>query len=137
MIDRSGWLARIEAAWREAPIAWLCGVRRSGKTTLARSLGDDRVLYVNCDLPLAEEMVRDPAVFFRSAGRPVVVFDEIHQLKDPTRVLKVGADLFPDLRILATGSSMSSRERRARRSTGNGSTRSSLATCSRSSASAT
>lgn len=114
MIDRSGWLARIEAAWREAPIAWLCGVRRSGKTTLARSLGDDRVLYVNCDLPVAEEMVRDPAVFFRSAGRPVVVFDEIHQLKDPTRVLKVGADLFPDLRILATGSSTLAASRKFR-----------------------
>ena len=50
-------------------------------------------------------MVSDPAVFFRSAGKPVVVFDEIHQLKDPSRVLKVGADLFPELRILATGSS--------------------------------
>ncbi|MFZ4395415.1 MAG: AAA family ATPase [Kiritimatiellia bacterium] len=36
---------------------------------------------------------------------PVVVFDEIHQLRDPSRVLKVGADEFPALRILATGSS--------------------------------
>ena len=105
MVARPYWLERIEAAWGEAPIAWLCGVRRSGKTTLAQSLGADRALYVNCDLPIAEEMVRDPAVFFRSAGRPVVVFDEIHQLKDPSRVLKIGADLFPELRILATGSS--------------------------------
>jgi len=35
----------------------------------------------------------------------VVVFDEIHQLRDPARVLKVGADAFPGLKILATGSS--------------------------------
>lgn len=34
-----------------------------------------------------------------------MVFDEIHQIADPARVLKVGADLFPGLRILATGSS--------------------------------
>ena len=35
----------------------------------------------------------------------MVVFDEIHQLNDPARVLKIGADAFPNLRILATGSS--------------------------------
>ncbi len=35
----------------------------------------------------------------------MVVFDEIHQLRDPARVLKIGADTFPRLRILATGSS--------------------------------
>jgi uncharacterized protein len=35
----------------------------------------------------------------------VVAFDEIHQLRDPSRVLKIGADLFPQLKILATGSS--------------------------------
>lgn len=114
MINRPYWLSRLEAAWREAPIAWLCGVRRSGKTTLARSLGEDRTLYVNCDLPVAEEIVRDPAVFFRSAGSAVVVFDEIHQLKDPTRVLKVGADLFPKVRILATGSSTLAASRKFR-----------------------
>lgn len=105
MFPRPFWQQRIEQAWREAPIAWLCGVRRSGKTTLAEGLGADRVLYVNCDLPTVEDMVRDPQVFFRSCRKPVVVFDEIHQLRDPTRLLKIGADAFPKLRILATGSS--------------------------------
>jgi predicted AAA+ superfamily ATPase len=105
MLPRPFWLQRIEQAWREAPIAWLCGVRRCGKTTLAESLGADRILYVNCDLPAVEDMVRDPQFFFRSVTKPVVVFDEIHQLRDPSRLLKIGADLFPKLRILATGSS--------------------------------
>ncbi|MBI2316147.1 MAG: ATP-binding protein [Betaproteobacteria bacterium] len=105
MIERPFWLERIEAAWRKAPIAWLCGVRRSGKTTLAGSLGERRVLYLNCDLPSVEDMVRDPQVFFRGCSKPVVVFDEIHQLRDPARVLKIGADAFPKLKILATGSS--------------------------------
>jgi len=105
MIPRPFWLQRIEQAWREAPIAWLCGVRRCGKTTLAESLGEERALYVNCDLPSVEDQVRDPQLFFRSCTRPVVVFDEIHQLRDPTRLLKIGADKFPKLRILATGSS--------------------------------
>ena len=105
MFNRPFWHQRLDRAWREAPIAWLCGVRRSGKTTLAENLGPDRILYVNCDLPTVEDLVRDPQVFFRSCTRPVVVFDEIHQLRDPTRLLKIGADLFPRLRILATGSS--------------------------------
>src|SRR4249920_1842761 len=105
MVQRPFWLGRLEGAWKESPIAWLSGVRRSGKTTLAQSLGEERALYVNCDLPVVEEMVRDPALFFRGCSKPVVVFDEIHQLRDPSRVLKIGADMFPQLRILATGSS--------------------------------
>jgi predicted AAA+ superfamily ATPase len=105
MISRPFWIRQIGDAWREAPIVWLCGVRRSGKTTLAESFGADRVQYVNCDLPSAEEMVSDPQLFFRSSTKPIIVFDEIHQLHDPTRVLKIGADLFPKLKILATGSS--------------------------------
>ena len=105
MIERPFWLQRLENAWREAPIAWLSGVRRCGKTTLTGSLGADRAYYVNCDLPAVEEMVRDPQVFFRSCAKPVVVFDEIHQLRDPARLLKIGADAFPQLKILATGSS--------------------------------
>ena len=105
MIPRPFWLQRIEQVWREAPIAWLCGVRRCGKTTLAASLGEERVHYLNCDLPAVEDMLRDPQLFYRSCTKPVLVFDEIHQLRDPARILKIGADVFPKLRILATGSS--------------------------------
>src|SRR5436190_1781696 len=105
MIDRPFWLERIVSAWKDAPIVWLSGVRRVGKTTLAQSLGAERTLYVNCDLPAVEDMVRDPALFYRNCRKEIVVFDEIHQLRDPSRVLKIGADMFPRLRILATGSS--------------------------------
>ncbi len=35
MIERPIWKERILTAWGEAPIVWLSGVRRSGKTTLA------------------------------------------------------------------------------------------------------
>lgn len=105
MILRPFWLKRINDAWKEAPVVWLCGVRRSGKTTLAESLGSDNILYVNCDLPNVKDMVRDPQVFFRSCSKSIIVFDEIHQLHDPARILKIGADGFPNLKILATGSS--------------------------------
>ncbi len=106
MIERPHWKKRILDAWKEAPIVWLSGVRRSGKTTLAQILGPaDEVLYVNCDLPVTAERVRDPELFFRNCEKAAVVFDEIHQLSDPSRLLKIGADLFPKLKILATGSS--------------------------------
>lgn len=105
MIERPYWSERIQSAWREAPVAWLSGVRRSGKTTLAKALGGDAALYLNCDLPQVGDMLRDPALFLRDCRQPLVIFDEIHQLEDPARVLKIGADDFPNLKLLATGSS--------------------------------
>ncbi len=105
MIQRPFWQNRLAEAWKEAPIVWLSGVRRVGKTTLAESLGADQVFYVNCDLPSVEERLNDPVLFFRGCEQPIVVFDEIHQLSDPARILKIGADMFPHLKILATGSS--------------------------------
>lgn len=104
MVSRGFWTERIQASWGHAPIVWLSGVRRSGKTTLAKALGE-QALYLNCDLPAVEDMTRDPELFYRNCDRPIVVFDEIHQLKDPSRLLKIGADMFPRLKILATGSS--------------------------------
>ena len=76
MIARPFWQQRLDQAWQRAPIVWLAGVRRSGKTTLAQSFGTDRCLVVNCDLPATEDMLRDPILFFKNCDRPVVVFDE-------------------------------------------------------------
>ena len=103
MIDRPFWTARLHAAWNQAPVAWLCGPRRVGKTILAKALPDAE--YLNCDLPGVAERLRDPESFYRAVRKPVVAFDEVHQLPDPSRLLKIGADEFPELKILATGSS--------------------------------
>lgn len=104
MIERPFWVQRIEEVWGKAPIAWLAGVRRVGKTTLVKSFGD-RTLYISCDLPVAADMTADPELFYRNCDRPIVIFDEIHQLPDPGRLLKIGADHFSHLKIIATGSS--------------------------------
>jgi len=66
-------------------------VRRCGKTTLRRLATDD---LSQLRFTQREDMVGDPQVFFRGCAKPVVVFDEIHQLRDPARVLKIGADVF-------------------------------------------
>ena len=73
-----------------SPICWLAGVRRVGKSTLAKSLGEERMIYVNCDLPVTRDMIADPELFYRNCTHPVVVFDEVHQLPDPSMVLKIG-----------------------------------------------
>jgi len=79
------------------------GPRRVGKTVLAQSLPDTE--FLNCDLPSVAERLRDPERFYGSLKKKYVVFDEVHQLPDPSRLLKIGADAFPKLKILATGSS--------------------------------
>lgn len=104
MVNRPYWLDRIRAAWRTRPIVWLAGVRRVGKTTLARMLPE--AVYLNCDLPSVCRRIEDPELFYRAqVPGSLVVFDEVHRLGDPSRTLKIAADAFPRLRILATGSS--------------------------------
>jgi len=75
MIKRPFWLDRIEKAWAETPVVWLTGVRRSGKTTLAQSVGGDQITYINCDLLVVTDMVADPELFYRTCTRPMVIFD--------------------------------------------------------------
>jgi uncharacterized protein len=103
VIARPFWLDRLTTAWRQVPIVWLAGPRRGGKTVLAQQIPNARVF--NCDLPSVAERLADPESFYRSVSDPVIVFDEVHQLADPSRLLKIAADAFPKLKILATGSS--------------------------------
>ena len=104
MINRSLWLERIHQAWTRRSIVWLSGVRRVGKTTLARMLPD--ALYINCDLPSTLRTLEDPELFLESQEPDsVLIFDEVHHLDDPSRLLKIAADEYPRLKVLATGSS--------------------------------
>jgi hypothetical protein len=103
MVDRPFWQARLSNAWSQAPIVWLTGPRRVGKTVVARQF--PVATFLNCDLPSVADRLADPEGFYRAVPTPLVVFDEVHQLPDPSRLLKIGADEFRPLRILATGSS--------------------------------
>jgi len=103
MIDRPFWKSRLDHAWAQVPLVWLAGVRRAGKTVLARELGAAE--FLNCDLPSDVARLGDPEAFFRSLKKPLVILDEVHQLADPSRILKIATDAFPHLRVLATGSS--------------------------------
>jgi predicted AAA+ superfamily ATPase len=104
MIERPFWIKRIHQAWEKRPIAWLSGVRRAGKTTLAQMF--PRAVYQNCDLPSVGRRLFDPEPFYDSLDKgAIVIFDEIHRLEDPSRLLKIAADAYPHLKVLATGSS--------------------------------
>lgn len=104
MISRPKWIERIRIAWRDRPLVWLAGVRRVGKTTLARMLPDAE--YLNCDLPSTVRRLEDPELLYRGLPEDAtVILDEVHRLPDPSRTLKIAADAFPRLRVLATGSS--------------------------------
>ena len=104
MIERSYWLRRIRAAWERRPIVWLSGVRRVGKTTLAKMFAD--ATYLNCDLPSVQRALADPELFLAGLrDGATVILDEVHRLSDPSELLKIAADEHPGLRVLATGSS--------------------------------
>jgi len=104
MIERPFWIKRIHQAWEDRPIVWLSGVRRAGKTTLAQMF--PKTVYQNCDLPSVGRQLIDPESFYDSLDKgTIVIFDEIHRLEDPSRLLKIAADAYPHLKVLATGSS--------------------------------
>jgi predicted AAA+ superfamily ATPase len=96
-------MRRIEAAWRHRSIVWLSGVRRVGKTTLCQTLPDTE--YFDCELPSVRRTLEDPESFLRGRGPQRIVLDEIHRLRDPSELLKIAADHFTRVRMIATGSS--------------------------------
>jgi predicted AAA+ superfamily ATPase len=101
-VKRPFWAQQIENSWKKSSIIWLAGVRRSGKTTLSKSLD---ATYFNCDLPSVQEEVSNPELFFKRHRSKIYVFDEIHQLPEASQLLKIGADTQTAAKFLATGSS--------------------------------
>lgn len=103
MIRRTWWEARVHALWNRRSIVWLSGVRRAGKTVLCKSL--EGVRYFDCDLPSVRREMEDPEAFLKAHCTSILALDEIYRLDDPALLLKIAADHFPDIRIIATGSS--------------------------------
>ena len=103
MEKRLAWINALNQAWERHRIIWLSGVRRTGKTTLCQSLPG--IKYFDCELPSVRRLVEDPEDFLKSQSAGILALDEIHHLNDPSNLLKIAADHFPQLRIVATGSS--------------------------------
>jgi predicted AAA+ superfamily ATPase len=104
MVVRPFWLNQLEDAWKLRPLIWLSGVRRIGKTTLCKMLPE--ASYMNCDLPSVSRQLENPEYLFGNlAPGTTLILDEVHRIKDPSRLLKIGVDEFPQIKVLATGSS--------------------------------
>ena len=103
MVNRQFWLEQINSAWERRPIVWLAGVRRVGKTYLCQTLPN--IEYFDCELPRVRRIMEDPQSFLGGLGKHTLVLDEIHRLPNPSELLKIAADHFPAMKVLATGSS--------------------------------
>ncbi|MEW6456074.1 MAG: ATP-binding protein [Acidobacteriota bacterium] len=103
MVKRHFWLKRIEESWQRRSVVWLSGVRRAGKTYLCQSLPG--IEYFDCELPRVRRMMEDPESFLDDLRDCTIVLDEIHRFPNPSEILKIAADHYPDIKILATGSS--------------------------------
>ncbi|HFA48559.1 MAG TPA: ATP-binding protein [Bacteroidetes bacterium] len=87
------------------------GARQVGKTTLAKLLLEkfgQTDGYFNCETPSVSAALenREPALLRRFIGnKKIVVFDEAQYVPNIGLTLKIFADTFPSLQIIATGSS--------------------------------
>ena len=103
IIERPFWQNMIKDAWKQKSIIWLMGVRRVGKTSLCHSLG--KIEYFDCERPRVRALFVDPEGFLESNRNKHIALDEIHRLDNPSELLKIAADHYPDIKIIATGSS--------------------------------
>ena len=95
----------------QGKIICLFGPRRSGKTTLAKKIladfGDDGY-YMNCENihERAYLLSGEPDVLKKYLGsKKIVVIDEAQTVEHIGTVLKVFVDTYPEVQIIATGSS--------------------------------
>jgi hypothetical protein len=112
MVQRRFWQELLERAWKRRTVLWLHGVRRAGKTVLCQSL--PQIEYFDCELPSARRMMEDPEAFLDGLRGKRVILDEIHRLANPSELLKIAADYYRDVHIIATGSSTLGASRRFR-----------------------
>lgn len=104
MVQRRFWIQRVQAGLSEKSVLWLSGVRRVGKTMLCQSIGDTE--YFDCELPSTRRMIEgDLESFLGDLRGRTIVLDETHRLGNPSEILKIAADHYRDLKVVATGSS--------------------------------
>lgn len=103
IINRPFWQQKIESAWKQKNIIWLMGVRRIGKTSLCQSVPE--TTYFDCERPRVRQLFGDPEAFLESQHNKRIILDEIHRLDNPSEILKLAADHYPSVKIIATGSS--------------------------------
>jgi len=100
----------IEKQLFKGKVIILYGPRRVGKTTLSKQLlaNQERSRYINCELlenKMALETTNSSALKSFLGNYRLIILDEAQQIHDIGRILKVIADTFPEIQMIATGSS--------------------------------
>lgn len=103
MVQRTFWISEIKRLLSQRSVLWLHGVRRSGKTFLCKSIKN--IEYFDCELPSHRRFFQDVESALDSLKGKTIVLDEIHRLLNPSEVLKIAADYYPETKVIATGSS--------------------------------
>jgi predicted AAA+ superfamily ATPase len=101
----------MEKALFKGKVLVLYGARQVGKTTLIRSIQarfPPNSLYLNCDEPdirtaLSERTSTELSLLIGS--RKLVLIDEAQRVKNIGLTLKLLVDTFPDIQVIASGSS--------------------------------
>jgi len=92
-------------------IVTILGPRQSGKTTLSKKIvGDfgDSGAYFDCEMANVRKhfVLGEPDHLLKLIGtKKIVVFDEAQTIENIGKILKVFFDTYPDVQIIATGSS--------------------------------
>ena len=87
------------------------GARQVGKTTLSKKILDDCLesgKYLNCELASVQQglsVIEAERIKSFLGDYKLVVFDEAQNIRDIGKVLKIMVDTYPDIQIIATGSS--------------------------------
>lgn len=87
------------------------GARQVGKTTLSKKILDDcseSGKYLNCELASVQQglsVIEAERIRSFLGDYKLVVFDEAQNIRDIGKVLKIMVDTYPDIQIIATGSS--------------------------------
>ena len=103
--------SEVEARLFQQKAIIIYGARQVGKTTLLREIQKnvpDRSLYLNCDEPDVRESLTDvtSTELKTVAGTVKILFiDEAQRVKNIGITLKLFVDNFPDIQVIATGSS--------------------------------
>ena len=103
---------RIEQHLFRGRVITLFGARRTGKTTLVNALlakhQDKKTRYLNCDLLSVQQAlsVQEAEPLKSYLGdQQLVVLDEAQNVKGIGMALKILVDTYPEMQIIATGSS--------------------------------
>ncbi|OGC07508.1 hypothetical protein A3H38_01725 [candidate division WOR-1 bacterium RIFCSPLOWO2_02_FULL_46_20] len=102
---------QVEESLFQGKVIIIYGSRQVGKTTLVKQILENysgNSLYLNCEILSVNQAISRPepsALKSYFGDNKLIVLDEAQKVADVGRVLKVLVDTYPDIQVIATGSS--------------------------------